>query len=312
MRRAFDAAHLMRVPPVVPTLEPREQLVGRAPVIQEVCKQIGRVAPQDVNVLILGESGTGKELIARARLSPQPKRAEQAVPGDRCAAACPKQLIEERAQPATRRGRSPGRTGSGSGSSSSAEDGTIFLDEIGDMPMAAQAKVLRLLQDQTFERVGGRETIKTHVRVIAATNQDLGRRIAAGQFRADLFYRLQGVTLTLPALRDRADDIAELAHHFLFLFNRELGLNVQGFDPDALACLRAYRWPGNVRELQAVLKESMLRATGGLLLPEFLPPAVRGRADAGPRADPSESGDDRPAARSAICWRAARTTFTPR
>jgi DNA-binding NtrC family response regulator len=167
----------------------------------------------------------------------------------------------------------------------------VFLDEIGDMPMAAQAKVLRLLQDQTFERVGGAETIQTHIRVIAATNQDLGRRIAAGQFRADLFYRLQGVTIELPPLRDRPDDIAELAHHFLFFFNRELGLNIQGFDPEALAALRAYRWPGNVRELQAALKETMLRATGALLLPEFLPAAVRQQPDVRSAAQLPEDAD---------------------
>ena len=146
------------------------------------------------------------------------------------------------------------------------------------MPLAAQAKVLRLLQEPDSSSGSAAQESIQHacVRVrLAATNQDLDRHIASGQFRADLFYRLQGVTISLPALRERPDDIAELAHHFLFLFNRELGLNVQGFDPDVLACLRAYRWPGNIRELQAVLKETMLRATGTLLLPEFLPAGVR-------------------------------------
>jgi len=287
LRRAFEAAHLMRVPPVVPALEPREQLVGRTPVMQEVCKQIGRAAPQDVNVLILGESGTGKELIARA-VYHHSKRADRPFLAINCA-ALPEQLIESELF-GHEKGAFTGADRQRIGKFEQCQDGTIFLDEIGDMPMAAQAKVLRLLQDQTFERIGGRETIRTRVRVIAATNQDLGRRIAAGHFRADLFYRLQGVTITLPALRDRADDIAELAHHFLFVFNRELGLNVQGFDPEALACLRGYRWPGNVRELQGVLKEAILRATGGLLLPEFLSPAVRGRAETGP-APAAESGE---------------------
>jgi two-component system nitrogen regulation response regulator GlnG len=154
------------------------------------------------------------------------------------------------------------------------DGGTLFLDEIGDMPLPAQAKVLRLLQEQQFERVGGRETISTHVRIIAATNQDLEKRIAEGYFRADLFYRLRGVTVAVPPLRERPDDIPELAHYYLFLFNQELGLNLQGFDPEALSCLRHYRWPGNVRELQSVLKESMLRTTGPLVLPEFLPPGL--------------------------------------
>ena len=274
LRRAFEAAHLMHVSPVVPALEPREQLVGRAPVIQEVCKQIGRVAPQDVNVLILGESGTGKELVARA-VYHHSKRADKPFLAINCA-ALPEALIESELF-GHERGAFTGADRARIGKFEQCQDGTIFLDEIGDMPFAAQAKVLRLLQDQTFERVGGRESIRTHVRVIAATNQDLEKRIAAGLFRADLFYRLQGVTIALPALRDRPEDIAELAHHFLFLFNQELGLNVQGFDPEALACLRAHRWPGNIRELQAALKETMLRATGPLLLPEFLPNAIRGR-----------------------------------
>jgi two-component system nitrogen regulation response regulator GlnG len=279
LRRAFEAAHLMRVPPVVPALEPRELLVGRTPVIQEVCKQIGRVASQDVNVLILGESGTGKELVARA-VYHHSKRADRPFLAINCA-ALPESLIESELF-GHEKGAFTGADRQRIGKFEQCQDGTIFLDEIGDMPLTAQAKVLRLLQDQTFERVGGGETIRTHVRLIAATNQDLGRRIAAGQFRADLFYRLQGVTISLPALRDRPDDIAELAHHFLFLFNRELGINVQGFDPDALGCLRTYRWPGNVRELQAVLKQAMLRAAGPLLLPEFLPPAVRGLSEAHP------------------------------
>jgi two-component system nitrogen regulation response regulator GlnG len=285
LRRAFEAAYLMRVPPVVPALEPREQLVGRAPAIQEVCKQIGRVALQDVNVLILGESGTGKELVARA-IYHHSKRADRPFLAINCA-ALPEALIESELF-GHEKGAFTGADRQRVGKFEQCQDGTIFLDEIGDMPLSAQAKVLRLLQDQTFERVGGSESIRTHVRLIAATNQDLGKRIATGQFRADLFYRLQGVTIALPPLRDRPDDIAELAHHFLFVFNRELGLNVQGFDPDALAYLRAYRWPGNVRELQAVLKTAMLKGTGPLLLPEFLPPAVRGQ-QAEPRTDPTQS-----------------------
>ncbi|HEX4609170.1 MAG TPA: sigma-54 dependent transcriptional regulator [Urbifossiella sp.] len=287
LRRAFEAAYLMRVPPVVPALEPREELVGRTPAIQEVCKRIGRVAPQDVNVLILGESGTGKELVARA-VYHNSRRADKPFLAINCA-ALPENLIESELF-GHEKGAFTGADRKRIGKFEQCQDGTVFLDEIGDMPLAAQAKMLRLLQDQTFERVGGGESIRTRVRVIAATNQDLAKRIAAGQFRADLYYRLQGVTIELPPLRDRPDDIAEVAHHFLFVFNRELGLNIQGFDPEALACLRAYRWPGNVRELQAVLKEAMLRATGTLLLPEFLPAAVRGRPDV-PAADTAGAGD---------------------
>lgn len=277
LKRAFEAAYLMRVPAVLPDLEPREQLVGRSPAMQETCKIIGRVAPQDVNVLILGESGVGKELIARA-IYHHSKRADKPFLAINCA-ALPEGLIESELF-GHERGAFTGADRQRVGKFEQCDGGTIFLDEIGDMPLSAQAKVLRLLQEQQFERVGGRETIHTHVRLIVATNQNLEQRIADGLFRADLFYRLRGVTISVPPLRDRSDDIAELAHHFLFLFNRELGLTLQGFDPETLACLRAYPWPGNVRELQAVLKEAMLRATGPLIVPEFLPPAVRGQPQA--------------------------------
>jgi DNA-binding NtrC family response regulator len=274
LRRAFEAAYLMQVPAVLPGMEPREQFVGHTPVIQEMCKVIGRIAPQDVNVLILGESGVGKELVARA-IYHHSRRANRPFLAINCAAFA-EGLIESELF-GHERGAFTGADRQRIGKFEQCHDGTIFLDEIGDMPLAAQAKVLRLLQEQQFERVGGQETIRTHVRIIAATNQDLERRIAVGLFRADLFYRLQGVTISVPPLRERADDIAELAHSFLFLFNQELGLNILGFDPETLSCLRDYRWPGNVRELQGVLKEAMLRTTGAIVRPEFLPSALRER-----------------------------------
>lgn len=269
LRRAFEAAYLMQVPAVLPGREPREQLVGHSAAMQEMCKLIGRIAPQDVNILILGESGVGKELVARA-LYHHSRRAGKPFLAVNCA-ALPEGLIESELF-GHERGAFTGADRQRIGKFEQCDDGTIFLDEIGDMPLAAQAKVLRLLQEQQFERVGGRDTIHTRVRIIAATNHDLERRIADGQFRADLFYRLRGVTVRVPPLRERPDDIAELAHHFLFLFNQELGLSIQGFDPEALAVLRHYHWPGNVREMQGVLKEAMLRTTGTLLLAKFLPP----------------------------------------
>ena len=281
LHRAFEAAYLMQVPAVMPGLEPREQFVGRSPLIQEMCKVIGRVAHQDVNVLILGESGVGKELVARA-LYHHSRRAARPFLAINCA-ALPEGLIESELF-GHERGAFTGADRQRIGKFEQCDDGTIFLDEIGDMPLAAQAKVLRLLQEQQFERVGGRETIQTRVRLIAATNQDLEKRIADGRFRADLFYRLRGVTISVPPLRDRPEDIAELAHHFLYVFNQELGLNVQGFDPETLVCLRDYRWPGNVRELQGILKESMLRATGAIVLPEFLPQSLRDRPQQGTRS----------------------------
>jgi DNA-binding NtrC family response regulator len=283
LRRAFEAAYLMQVPAVLPGLEPREQLVGRTPAIQEMCKVIGRIAAQDVNVLILGESGVGKELVARA-IYHHSRRADREFLAINCA-ALPEGLIESELF-GHERGAFTGADRQRIGKFEQCDDGTIFLDEIGDMPLSAQAKVLRLLQEQQFERVGGRETIQTRVRIIAATNQDLEKRINEGAFRADLFYRLRGVTIFVPPLRERPDDIADLAHHFLSSFNQELGLNVKGFDPETLVCLRDYRWPGNVRELQGILKEAMLRTTGSLLLPEFLPSAIRGRPQHSPTGTP--------------------------
>jgi DNA-binding NtrC family response regulator len=149
--------------------------------------------------------------------------------------------------------------------------GTILLDEIGDMPLALQAKILRVLQEQTFQRVGGNEIVRTDVRVIASTHRDLRVLAAEGTFRQDLYYRLAVFTLQIPALRDRSDDLAMLAQHFIARFNGELGREVREIAPEALERLRAHSWPGNVRELQSVLKQALLRARGPVLLSSFLP-----------------------------------------
>jgi two-component system nitrogen regulation response regulator GlnG len=273
--RAFEAARLMQVPAVLPSLEPMDQIIGRSPVMQEMCKTIGRVAPQDVNVLIAGESGTGKELVARA-LYHHSKRASKPFLAINCA-ALPETLVESELF-GHEKGAFTGADRRRIGRFEQSNGGTLFLDEIGDMPLSAQAKILRLLQEQSFERVGGTETVQTNVRVLAATNQDLEALIARGAFRADLYYRLKGVTIRVPPLRERDGDILELAQHFLFQFNRELGLSVQGFDAEALACLQRYPWPGNVRELQSVLKETMLRTAGPIVLVENLPLPVGGKA----------------------------------
>jgi two-component system nitrogen regulation response regulator GlnG len=153
--------------------------------------------------------------------------------------------------------------------------GTLFLDEIGDMSPSLQAKMLRVLQEQRFERVGSNETLQTQVRVLAATNQNLEQLVNEGRFRKDLYYRLKVVTVQVPPLRERLDDIPELAHYFLFRFDRELGLDIRAFSPEALDLFQAYPWPGNVRELQSVIKQAMLNASGHLLLPEFFPEEVR-------------------------------------
>jgi two-component system, NtrC family, nitrogen regulation response regulator GlnG len=266
--RAFEAARLMRVPAVLPADDGGDRIVGRSPVMQEMCKAIGRLAPQDVNVLITGESGTGKELVARA-LYHHSRRAERPFLAINCAAV-PETLLESELF-GHERGAFTGADRRRIGKFEQADGGTLFLDEIGDMAPALQAKMLRVLQEQRFERVGGNEPVQTHVRVLAATNQDLPRLVAEGRFRKDLFYRLNTVTVRVPPLRDRPEDVAELANYFLFRFDRELGLDMRGFAPEVLDLFQAYPWPGNVRELQGVVKQAMLNASGHLVLPEFLP-----------------------------------------
>ncbi len=167
------------------------------------------------------------------------------------------------------------------------DGGTLFLDEIGDMAPPLQAKMLRVLQEQRFERIGSNETVQTQVRVLAATNYDLETLAAQGRFRKDLYYRLKGVTIRVPPLREHAEDVPELAHYFLFRFNRELGKDFRAFAPETLELFQSYPWPGNVRELQSVIREAMLRASGNVLLPEFL------RAELHQPTAPPTAGADR-------------------
>ena len=266
--RAFEAARLMSTPAVLPTDDRADRIVGRSPVMQEMCKAVGRLAPQDVNVLVLGESGTGKELVARA-LYQHGKRAGRPFLAINCA-AIPETLLESELF-GHERGAFTGAERRRVGKFEQCDGGTLFLDEIGDMAPALQAKMLRVLQDQRFERVGGHETIQSDVRILAATNQDLLKLTSEGRFRKDLYYRLSAVSIRVPPLRERLEDVAELAHFFLFRFDRELNLDLRGFAPEALEILQTYSWPGNVRELQGVVKQAMLNASGHLLLAEFLP-----------------------------------------
>jgi two-component system nitrogen regulation response regulator GlnG len=250
-----------------------DQIVGRCPAMQELYKAIGRVAPQDVTVLLLGESGTGKELVARA-VYQHSRRADRPFLAINCA-AIPDTLLESELF-GHERGAFTGADRQRVGKFEAAHGGTIFLDEIGDMSHPTQAKVLRVLQDQQFERVGGNETIRTDVRVIAATNQNLPAMVAAGKFRQDLFYRLNSFTITLPPLRERPGDIGQLVSYFLAVTNRKLGKNVRGIDPAALAALEAYPWPGNVRELENAVRYAVVQAVGEVLTLDCLPAAVRG------------------------------------
>jgi two-component system nitrogen regulation response regulator GlnG len=266
--RAFEAARLMHVPALLAAAEAADRIVGRSAVVQEMSKTIGRTAPQDVNVLILGESGAGKELVARA-LYHHSRRAAQPFLAINCA-AIPETLLESELF-GHEQGAFTGAARRRIGKFEQCDGGTLFLDEIGDMAPALQAKMLRLLQEQRFERLGGNETLQTNVRVLTATNQDLDKLVQERRFRKDLYYRLRGVTIRVPPLRERAGDVAELAHYYLFRYNRELSTDYRSLDPAIVEHFERHAWPGNVRELQSVLRQAMLQGAGHVLLPEFLP-----------------------------------------
>ncbi len=246
-----------------------ESFVGRSPAMLEVFKAIGRVAAQNVPVLIRGESGTGKELVARA-LYQNSARSGECFMAVNCA-ALPDALLESELF-GHEKGSFTGADKQRIGKFEACNGGTIFLDEIGDMSPLVQGKVLRLLQQQEFERVGGNKTIKTDVRIITATNLDLDQMVLDGEFREDLFYRLNGITITLPPLRKRGDDVSLLLEYYLRVCAKEMNRHdCEGISPEALEMLKAYSWPGNVREMQSIVRQSLLNATGPVIVPSFLP-----------------------------------------
>ncbi|HVC96153.1 MAG TPA: sigma-54 dependent transcriptional regulator [Pirellulales bacterium] len=277
--KALEVRRLMRVPVLLPDaahdLPARSDvLVGRCPAMQELYKAIGRVASQNTMVLVRGESGTGKELIARAVYQHSTRKQGKFLAVN--CAAIPEPLLESELF-GHEKGAFTGANSKKIGKFEQCSGGTLFLDEIGDMTPLSQSKVLRVLQEQRFERVGGSNTIQTDVRIIAATNRDLEPMVADGRFRADLYYRLNGFTINVPPLRERGDDIRLLVRHYLAWYSRDLGKVVYELSDEAESLLLGYRWPGNVRELQSVLRQSLLQATGSVLLSDFLPPAVRVR-----------------------------------
>jgi two-component system nitrogen regulation response regulator GlnG len=272
VNQAVAISRMMHVPTILEEGERAEdkpdRMIGSGPAMQTVCKQIGRVAPQDVNVLILGESGTGKELVARA-IYHHSRRNQEPFLAINCA-AIPESLLESELF-GHERGAFTGADRRRIGKFEQTHGGTLLLDEIGDMAPHTQAKILRLLQEGTFDRLGGSEPITADIRIIAATNQNLDALIEQGNFRNDLYYRLRGITIHLPPLRERREDIAELAHYFLFRFNRQIGTAVQSISSEALELLERYEWPGNVRELQSVIREALIVSAGSSILPDFLP-----------------------------------------
>jgi two-component system nitrogen regulation response regulator GlnG len=277
VKQALEMRRLMHVPVTLPGSQiekdhEEDRMVGRSPQILEVYKAIGRVAPQGVTVLIRGESGTGKELIARA-IYQHSERSKAPFLAVNCA-AIPDALLESELF-GHEKGSFTGADRQRIGKFEQCSGGTIFLDEVGDMSPLVQGKLLRLLQEQQFERVGGNQTIQTDVRIIAATHRDLEAMSNAGKFRADLYYRLNGFTITIPPLRERGDDIVLLLDRFFSLYARQLGKEVQGIAPDALKLLVEYPWPGNVREMQSAVRRALLQTTGSVLLAESLPEEIR-------------------------------------
>jgi len=272
VRKAVEVSRLSRIPAVIsedtPQDEGADRIVGQSPGMQAVYKAIGRVASQDVTVLVQGESGTGKELVARAiyHYSGRRQMPFLAING----AAIPETLLESELF-GHERGAFTGAESRRPGKFEQADGGTIFLDEIADMTPATQAKVLRVLQEQRFERIGSTQTIETDVRVIAATNQNLEGSVAQGRFRQDLFYRLNGFTIQLPPLRERADDVLLLVEHFVRIFQRQLARRIRMITPEAHGLIRSYGWPGNVRELQSAIKYAIVHAAGEILTDDCLP-----------------------------------------
>jgi len=272
VERALETRRLMNSPVRLQEAESDSEdsdvLVGRSPKMLEVYKQIGRVAAQDVTVLIRGESGSGKELIARA-LYQHSHRTGQCFMAVNCAALTDTLLESELF--GHEKGAFTGADRRHIGRFEQCNGGTIFLDEVGDMSPATQSKVLRLLQEQKFERVGGHDTISVDVRMISATNRDLEQMIEENEFRLDLFHRLNGFEIQLPPLRERAGDLKLLLDHFLKRFNTQLNKNITSISTEALDLMEKYPWPGNIREMQGAVRRAMLMATGPTIVPELLP-----------------------------------------
>ena len=251
------------------------EIIGVCPQMQEVFRLMSRVAGVDATVLILGESGTGKELVARG-IHQRSRRAEGPFVAVNCG-AIPTTLIES-AFFGHEKGAFTDARESHAGWFEQAHGGTLFLDEVGDLPIDAQTKLLRALQDSQITRLGARKPIRVDVRVLAATNRDLERAIETGQFRQDLYWRLNVLALRLPALRERAQDLPLLIDALLQRLDAELGLGVNGMTDEARRLLLAHDWPGNVRELENVLRGSMIVCDGHALAARDLPPRIRGEA----------------------------------
>ena len=248
------------------------RIVGRSRRMKELVDTLSLVAPSDATVLILGESGTGKEVVANA-LQQNSLRAQQPFIKVSCA-ALPETLLESELF-GHEKGAFTGAVARREGRFQLAHRGTIFLDEVGEMSPATQAKLLRVLCEREFEPLGGTRTVKVDVRIIAATNRELEKDVREGRFREDLFYRLNVVPVTVPPLRERKEDIPDLAMHFFTIFCRKNGKDLKNISPKTMDILTRYEWPGNIRELENCVERAVIMARQEILVPEDLPPHIR-------------------------------------
>lgn len=265
VERAFHLSQLEtenRQLAALPARTPIQQIITGDAAMQKICRDIEKVATTNVPVLLLGESGTGKEALARAVHDLGP-RAKQPFVAINCG-AIPENLLESELF-GHERGAFTGAVKQTIGKIESAHKGTLFLDEVGDLPHPLQVKLLRFLQDQIVERIGGRQKIQVDVRIVSATNANLDEKIAQGVFRGDLLYRMNAVTIRVPPLRDRGSDIVLLANFFLNRFNQEFGRSLRGFTDEARSALGAHNWPGNVRELENRIKRAVVMAERRLI-----------------------------------------------
>ena len=275
-RRSKATIHLL----VEELRSSKDELVGESPALQRVRELIAQVAPTDSTVLIQGETGTGKELVARA-IHERSARRERPLVKLNCA-ALPRELVESELF-GHEKGAFTGAVALRRGRFELADGGTLLLDEIGELPQEAQAKLLRVLQEREFERVGGTRSLRTDVRIIAATNRDLGAQVAEGRFRADLYYRLNVFPIVIPPLRERREDIAALIEHFARQIARKLGTDLAGVAPAFVERARAGEWPGNIRELENIVERAMISSRAPWLDGrEFLGPASTSAAPAAP------------------------------
>jgi two-component system nitrogen regulation response regulator GlnG len=290
IKRALEAAHAMKEKVALPAHlgaeDFRTGIVGTSPPMQQVYKLVGQVAPTDATVLIHGESGTGKELVARAIYS-NSNRANKTFLAINCA-AIPENLLESELF-GHEKGSFTGALNQRIGKFEQCDGGTLFLDEIGEMPMPVQSKLLRVLQDGSFSRVGSNQSIKTDVRIIAATNRDLAEACKKREFREDLYYRLNVVSLVLPPLRQRLADIPVMVSYFMNKWRARTPGGPSKISTEALQAMQAYRWPGNVRELENVIQRAMVLANGDTITQTDLPHEVTQAAAPPAAATPGAS-----------------------